>query len=351
MKLGAYYYDGWYEYRGTWRRRLLEEFDCRQPVWGWLGCSVENMEKQIEYAHQGGLSFFAFDWYYPEGGGAERGNNKCIDRYLASKNADLLEFCLLICNHQGAQIHPETWKDACSRWMRFLTNEHALKVDGKPVIIFFSAKGLIDYLGGAEKVKECFDYLREECVKAGLPGCFIMGCQGGARGANGGMTLEGKEQVLRDGCAEIKAAGFDGVTGYNYHRGKTFLPDGTVQYLLPYTELCKDHEIVWEGLTRYGEVPYMPCLSGGWDNRPNEYPDKPEAFSCYSPDITPNLLYDHVMTAGKFIKEHEGKTVDDLAIIYAWNENGEGGFICPTKGFHNDGLLMACGRAVRDLNK
>ena len=27
MKLGAYYYDGWYEYRGTWRRRLLEEFE------------------------------------------------------------------------------------------------------------------------------------------------------------------------------------------------------------------------------------------------------------------------------------------------------------------------------------
>ena len=34
MKLGAYYYDGWYEYRGNWTRRFLEEFDCRQPIWG-----------------------------------------------------------------------------------------------------------------------------------------------------------------------------------------------------------------------------------------------------------------------------------------------------------------------------
>ena len=71
MKLGAYYYDGWYMYRGTWTKRLMTEFDCRMPVWGWLGCTVESMEQQIEYAKLGGLSFFAFDWYYPEGGGEE----------------------------------------------------------------------------------------------------------------------------------------------------------------------------------------------------------------------------------------------------------------------------------------
>ena len=56
------------------------------------------------------------------------------------------------------------------------------------------------------------------------------------------------------------------------------------------------------------------------------------------------------MRCGEFQKKYAEKTLDDLAIIYAWNENGEGGFICPTKGFHNDGLLMACARAVRDLN-
>ena len=351
MRLGAYYYDGWYEYRGNWRRRLLEEFDCRQPVWGWLGNSVENMEKQIEYAHQGGLSFWAFDWYYPEGGGEERGNNRCIDRYLQSSNVDLLEFCLLICNHQGAQIHYETWKDACSRWMRFLTSEHALKVDGKPVIIFFSAKGIVDYLGGREKALECFDYLRNECVNAGLPGCFIMGCQGGLRGPNGGTTLaDEKIQIYKDIGEKFYLDGFDALTGYNYHRKSTIAADGTESYLLPFEELAKDHEMVWEGLTKYGKIPYMPCLSGGWDNRPNEYPDKPEAFSCYSPDITPKLLYEHIMRCGKFQKQYKDKVLEDLAIIYAWNENGEGGFICPTKGFHNDGLLMACKRAVRDIN-
>ena len=214
MKLGAYYYDGWYEYRGNWTRRLLEEFDCRQPVWGWLGNSVENMEKQIDYAHNGGLAFWAFDWYYPEGGGEERGNNHAIDRYLASRNASLLEFCLLVCNHHGAQIYYETWKDACSRWMRFLTNEHALKIDGKPVIIFFSASGIVDYLGGREKTHECFDYLREECVKAGLPGCFIMGCQGGLRDATGAMSLE-RENIWTDLGEKLYLDGFEGITGYN----------------------------------------------------------------------------------------------------------------------------------------
>lgn len=349
LKLGAYYYDGWYEYRGNWRRRLLEEFDCRQPVWGWLGNSVENMEKQIDYAAKGGLSFFAFDWYYPEGGGEERGNNRCIDRYLQSRNAGLLEFCLLICNHQGAFIYYDTWKDACRRWMRFLTNEHALKVNGKPVIIFFSAYNIVEYLGGREKARECFDYLRDECVKAGLPGCFIMGCMGGQRGANGGTSLE-KEQVWRDVGEKLYLDGFDAITGYNYHRTKTTYPDGSFSYLLPFDELAKDHELVWEGHCRFGKLPYMPCLTGGWDNRPNENPEKPEGFSCHSPDITPISLYKHILRCGEFQKQYKDKVLEDLAIIYAWNENGEGGFICPTKGFHNDGLLMACERAVEEIN-
>ena len=96
--------------------------------------------------------------------------------------------------------------------MRFLTNEHALKVNGKPVIIFFSAYNIVEYLGGREKARECFDYLRDECVKAGLPGCFIMGCMGGQRGANGGTSLE-KEQVWRDVGEKLYLDGFDAITG------------------------------------------------------------------------------------------------------------------------------------------
>ena len=351
MKLGAYYYDGWYMYRGNWTTRLMTEFDCRQPVWGWLGCTVESMEQQIEYAKQGGLSFFAFDWYYPEDGGEERGNNKCIDRYLAARNVSDLDFCLLVCNHHGAYIYYDTWKDAVSRWMRFLTSEHALKVDGKPVIIFFSAWDIVNKMETVERAHECFDYLREECVKAGLPGCYIMGCAGARRTEAGGtLPVEGNEEYYRSTTAMLASFGFDAITGYNYHRGKTVLSDGTEQYLLPYAELARDHVMVWEGLCHDKNIKYMPCLTGGWDNRPNEGPNR-QAPSCYSPDITPDQVYDHIMECGKFQKEHADTVVDDLAVIYAWNENGEGGFICPTKGFHNDGILRACGRAVRDLNK
>jgi hypothetical protein len=46
--------------------RLLNEFPDREPVWGWVNDSVENMELQIKLASEGGVDFFSFCWYYPE---------------------------------------------------------------------------------------------------------------------------------------------------------------------------------------------------------------------------------------------------------------------------------------------
>jgi hypothetical protein len=351
MKLGAYYYDGWYEFRGNWTPRLLNEFAEREPSWGWLGNTVENMELQIDLAADGGLGFFAFDWYYPENGGEERGNNKCIDRYLASKNANRLDFCLLVANHQGAYIYRDKWEDACARFMRFLKSDHALKVDGKPVIIFFSTNELVRCLGSVEETNNCLAYLREEAKKEGLPGVFVIGCAGPQRTPDGAVSLV-KEQVWKDWCNRLKDIGLDGVTGYNYHRGAIIREDGTKDYLYPFEDLAHDHEVSWEGFINFGTLPYMPCLTGGWDDRPNEKPDKnPEKRSCYSPDITPPQLYHHVKACGDFIKENKQKITEDYAIIYAWNENGEGGFVCPTIGGHKDKLLSACKRAVDDSNK
>lgn len=351
MKLGAYYYDGWYKVRGNWTPRLMNEFAEREPSWGWLGNTVENMELQVDLAADGGLSFFAFDWYYPEDGGEERENNKCIDRYLASKNADRLEFCLLVANHQGALIYRDKWEDAVRRFIPFLKSEHALKVNGIPAIIFFSTNELVRCLGSIEETNKCLEYFREECRKEGLPGVFVIGCAGPQRSADGAASIV-KEQIWRDRGAQLKEIGLDGVSGYNYHRGSINREDGTKEYLLPFEDLAKDHEISWEGFVKFGELPYMPCLTGGWDDRPNEKPlINPEKRSCYSPDITPTTLYNHVKAAGEFIGANKEKITEDYAIIYAWNENGEGGFVCPTMGGYRDKLLLACKKAVEDTNE
>ena len=60
MKTGAYYFHGWSGKTRHISDRLRTEFADREPVWGWVGDSVENMEEQIYHAHAGRIGFFAF---------------------------------------------------------------------------------------------------------------------------------------------------------------------------------------------------------------------------------------------------------------------------------------------------
>ena len=349
MKLGAYYWDGWYQRSGHWTDRLLNEFAEREPIWGWLGNTVENMEMQIDIAADHGISYFAYDWYYPENGTVS-GMNDAVDRFLKAKNNSRMEFCLLVANHQGGLIMRENWEDACRRFMPYLTHERALKIDGKPVIIFFSCDQLQKCLGTEEECRKCLDALREECKKQGLPGCFILGCGGPPRDENGDIDMKSPmwEEWYRPNDGYCTRIGLDGVTGYNYHRGIK-VRGGERMYIYPFEELAADHEVACDTIAAHSGLPYMPLVIGGWDCRAWEPLDHPERRSCYSPDKSPRTMYNHVKAIGDWMKAHPDKTVGDLAIVYAWNENGEGGIIEPIKG-DNGAILKSIKKALDEIN-
>lgn len=339
LKLGAYYWDGWYEKIPHWTDSLLNEFSGREPTWGWLSAGVENMEMQIDLAADHGLDFFAFDWYYPESGEINP-MNYAVDRFLASGNNERMEFCLLVANHAGFRIYQNTWPDAVERFLPYLSSERALRVDGKPVIIFF-ANGESD-LGGTRNLKKSLDYLRAECVKAGLKGAYIMVCAGPERDTSGDISTSFTQWAAS--ARKYKAMGYDAVTAYNYSRGS--LPDGTYEY--PFRQLSADYEQVWAMQAKYSLLPYMPALNGGWDCRPWQTPSEgwnPAGLSCYSPDRKPEDFYDHVRNVKQWLADYPNAGVDGLAIFYAWNELGEGGYLVPTKG-EGDAVLKAIREAV-----
>ena len=339
LKLGAYYWDGWYERIPAWTDRLLDGFADREPAWGWQNGDVAGMEQQIDLAADNGLRFFAFDWYYPET--YENPMNEAVDRFLASSNSDRMEFCLLVANHGGFLIYPETWPDAIARFLPYLTSERALKVDGKPVIIFFSSGELEKCLGGEKEVKKSLDALRAACVEAGLGGCYVMACTNAERYRGGDVS-----PIFFDwsvSALKYRAMGYDAVTGYNYHRSTQ--PDGSFEY--PFKRLNADYELAWNMQGKYSLVPYMPVLNGGWDCRPWESGDGDPNRSCYSPDRTPEDFYNHVRAAAQWTRENPRASAGGLAIFYAWNEMGEGGYLVPNIG-EGDAVLKAIGRAMAE---
>ena len=77
--IGAYFFDGWSgknryadDPNQPWAvnapthltKRFVEEFQEREPLWGWRGDVQEIVEKQIDLAADNGIDFFLFCWYW-----------------------------------------------------------------------------------------------------------------------------------------------------------------------------------------------------------------------------------------------------------------------------------------------
>lgn len=328
---GAYYFDGWSGHHESandpnqpWAKnattqmteRLVKEFPEREPVWGWRNDSMEIMERQIDLAADHGIEFFSFCWYWYDNGGpinkqkiAEAPHHTSMELFLKAKNNHRMKFCLLVANHQGSEIiGTEAWKQAADFWIPYLKHPRHLTVDGKPLVIIFNHEG---------GDKEGFAYLQEAARKAGLPGVAIAGCAGG--------TLE---------------------TGYTHRTHYNIISDYTPgSKKLKYSELVTSNEEAWAGSR---EQPYMPIITAGWDKRPWEKPDEVNSPNgAYYPDRSPEQFEKFLRDAVKWMDDHPDQTTAErIALIYAWNEFGEGGQIAPTKGDPDGEYLKAIKKVV-----
>ena len=352
MKLGAYYWDGWYARIGHQTDRLMLEFPDRMPIWGWLGDTIGNMELQIDIAADAGLKFFAFDWYYSKDGD-EILMNGCVDRYLEARNRSRLEWCLLVANHDPFRVYKDDWVKFCQKVIPYLKDTYTLNVNEIPIIIIFSPFGLIEDLGGLEETKKCFATFREMVKKSGLKDvCIVAGCPGIPRDEDT-QDVSVDDNKWIEFCKILEDAGYDSISGYNYHR--SYIKKGDLTNLIyPFDKLSSDYEYAWDMFAQHCKLPGLLNVNGGWDCRPwepgLEITGGTATPSCYSPDRTPYTQYKHVMKAGEWQKKYPDKSLDGLAIVYAWNENGEGGYIQPTIGDQGY-VLKAISRAIRECNE
>ncbi len=333
-KVGAYYFDGWSG--GTnhihLTDRLRTEFAHREPVWGWLDNTLPIMEQQIGLAAEHGIAFFSFCWYLPEGTNKQTPLNNALGLYLQAKNRNRLEFCVLVANHAGFRIGPKDWDAASEKWIELFKQPGHLTVDGKPLLIFFSPRELKTAFGGPAGVREALGRLRQKAVAEGLQGVTVAAC-----------CTPGPDYGW-DNLDDLAAAGFDVFTGYNY-------PGAGAQAGVKrqtFASLITGHEGIWESFARKTKVPYIPVVTVGWDMRPWEKKDLPiERQSVFYPDRSPQAVGQFVGKAVDWLDRHADRAVRErLVLLYAWNENGEGGYLTPTKS-EGDVYLKAVQAVVR----
>ncbi len=89
----------------------------------------------------------------------------------------------------------------------------------------------------------------------------------------------------------------------------------------------------WSGSA---QQPCIPVATVGWDRRPWEgiggLGPKGSTVSCHFEDRTPEAFQAFLERMVHWMDAHpEQTTKDRLAMIYAWNEIGEGGWLVPCR--------------------
>lgn len=327
--LGAYYFDGWTGKTNHASPILKAKFPERMPYGGWETSNQTTLERQIDEAANAGLSFFSFCWYKGQSKtdstdfGADVMNN-ALSLYLKARNKDRLKFNILVVNHQGYTIDASQWNALTDYWCQLFKNPSYLQVGGKPLIVFFGVQSLVNsFSKDPAKVKAALNYLRDNAKSKGMSGATIGICVG-----TGDLELNLARQC-----------GFDILTNYNNH-GYGFI--GTKSEQVPIDSMRSKDVYVWDNIASKGGLPVIPTVTLNWDNRPWERTDTTYSrrFTGYSRMSVKNS----VRACKNWILKNNSRTVTErLAVLYAWNEYGEGAWLTPSKML-KDNLL----RGVRD---
>jgi len=326
VTLGAYYFDGW---NGKSTNMVTDSLKIRylerEPKWGWITSTASIMDQQIQLADRNGIDFFSFCWYLPrEKSAGDEPLNNALALFMKSQLKSKMKFSILVANHPPYLITPKNWNTATAEWIRLFKNKRYLQTNQKPLLTFFTFRTLLQEFGSVKALADSITNFRAKAKAAGFAGISLA------------VNLsDPNDNVL---SANAKAAGFDIFTGYNYHDSGLKTNDT----ITPITAMIDAEHKVWD-LTKVKTNQFIPVTTLNWDPRPwrpgNENKIKRfTGFSGHSVEMSVSAMLSWMSVNQMYL------TKERIALIYAWNEYGEGGWLTPSKLFGNqllEGLRKA----------
>ncbi|AMP99030.1 hypothetical protein AY601_2129 [Pedobacter cryoconitis] len=313
IKLGAYYFDGWTgKYAQHISPKLMNSFANRKPKWGWITSSQNVVDQQITAASNAGLSFFSFCWYYS---GKDKYKteplNNALKYFQKSALSSKMEYCLMVANHKGFEIGTADWSTVQAEWVRQFKTPNYLKVNGKPLLIMFSVANLVKDLGSADAVKSAFQDLKAAATASGLNGVTMAAC------------ISGDPQSIK----QAEDCGFDVLTGYNQHSAG--FTAKTTQ--IPIDSMRTAEKRLWNKVAKISDLPYIPVSTLNWDPRPWSAPNNAYDTAPYFVGYSEKSVYNSVTGMLTWMHKNTAHTTkENIALLYAWNENGEGAYLTPS---------------------
>lgn len=259
------------------------------------GASQAVVEREIGYARKAGLDYWAFVAYEPEDA-----MSLGLKFYLSSPHKHDIHFCLTV---EAGRL-----RAMIQRIVRAMGDESYQKVlQDRPLL----------YLGFVRNetittLKEALDTLKAEARKSGAGNPYI-------------VIMDFRPERGRQLADDL---GCDAISAYATNGGGSGAP---------YADLARYTELFWKRCKETG-VPVVPIVMSGWDRRPRvEHPvpwekyQKPGAgIEQYYQAATPRELAAHLGNALNWVAQNPDAARAKAVIIYAWNENDEGGWLVPT---------------------
>lgn len=270
-----------------------------------INCATpEAMEKEIRYAKEALLDYWAFLIYEPDNEMSLQ-----LSLYFESSIKHFIKFAPII---QFGRWSMQNYKDMNDYITRLFNQENYLTINDRPVLFIFNItkfeKKLYEHWKGVEnfKNKVLKDLINKTIEVTGNKPYFIV------------MEFNPEKAKY---WADL--FNFDAISTYATHPGKR----GTFQ------DLAKQNVNYWNRAKQTGKT-VIPIVMAGWDPRPraeNPAPWQDETYLKRAQEIyfdtpKPEEIAEHLRNAIRWAKQNSSPAV----IIYAWNEFDEGGWIMPT---------------------
>ena len=298
--VGVIRWDAWYGHDGIEKSVISEvektlspkEFHFRAPFFAEVtetgGIIIpeytqEIFDKEMEYAIDAGIDYFAFYWY-------DNAMQTARKLYQTSKYNDKVKMCIMFSgSNGGAEQHQEMAK--------LLKEDYYMTVLGGRPLIYFDCT--------YETAEDAIKYYRGLCKQLNIPEPYVV--------------------CLKANSSEINSPGVDAIGDYAI---------SNQSLNISFNELASNAKKKWMAYQR-GTAQYVPLVTTGYHLLPR-YKNQVYWMTVQNDKVaeyaTAEEIGTHLTNALNYMQEPDviEKTKANTVLMYAWNEHDEGGWLCPT---------------------
>ena len=289
----------------------------------------ETTDQEIIYASSCGIDYWAFGYYGDENVPIAKDFPSNLQAYLKSPYKQEINFCLIVDGSTvgmrslsdfapAAIIAPQNaqddWDHHVKSFIRLAQEPTYQRVrNGRPLFYLLTYEKLSAHLGDQEgsfvHLQDAISSLRKQSLAAGIGDPYVA------------ISIEHPDKRHVSMLREMGL--LDAVFAYHYRDRGT--PEGR-----PYARLWPD--IRDDYLSKCDGLKVIPPLMSGanWEPRVRAMPTVFPKW--YYTEPQPGELGRHVASGLDYVAEHPEQCEANTALMYAWNEHSEGGFLCPTMG-------------------